>query len=63
MLLRYIRVIKDMYAGGRTSIRTPGGVVNDFFVGMGLHQGSFLSPFLFTLVMDEPMRGIQDELH
>jgi len=33
----YIRVIKDMYEGGRTSVRTPGGVTNDFFVGMGLH--------------------------
>jgi len=36
----YIRVIKDMYKGGRTSVRTPGGVTNDFFVGTGLHQGS-----------------------
>jgi len=54
----YIRVIKDMYAGGRTSVRTPRGVIDDFFVGMGLHQGSALSPFLFTLVMDDLMRGI-----
>jgi len=43
----YIRVIKDMRAGGRMSVRTPGGVTNDFFVGMALHQGSALSPFLF----------------
>ena len=58
----YIRVIKDMYEGGRTSVRMPGGVTNDFFIGMDLHQGSALSPFLFTLVMDELTRGIQDEL-
>jgi len=58
----YIRVIKDMYEGGRTSVRTPGGVTNGFFIGMGLHQGSALSPFLFTLVMDVLTRGIQDEL-
>jgi len=51
-----------MYTGGRTSVRTPGGVTNNFFVGIGLHQGSALSPFLFTLVMDELTRGIQDEL-
>jgi len=48
--------------GGRTNVRTPKGVTNDFFVGMGLHQGSALSPFLFTLVMDELTKGIQDGL-
>ena len=28
----YIRVIKDMYEGGRTSVRTLGGVSDDFAV-------------------------------
>jgi len=58
----YIRIIKDMYGGGRTSVRMQGGVTDDFFIGRGLHQSSALSPFLFTLVMDELTRGIQDEL-
>jgi len=58
----YIRVIKDMYEGGRTSVRTPGGVTNDFFIGKGLHQGSALSPVLFTLVLDVLTIEIQDEL-
>ena len=30
----YIRVIKDMYEAGRTSVRTKGGVSNDFIVSM-----------------------------
>ena len=51
-----------MSEGGRTSVRTPGRVTNDFYIGMGLHQGSASNPFLFTLIMDELTRGIQDEV-
>ena len=58
----YIRVIKDMYEGGRTRVRTPEGVSDDFAVSMVFHQGSALSPFLFTLVLDVLTRGIQDEV-
>ena len=47
---------------GRTRVRIPGGATNDFYVGMGLHQGSALSHFLFTLVMDELTKGIQDKV-
>ena len=62
VLPRYIRVIKDMYGEGRTRVRTLGGHTDDFYVGMGLDQGSALRPFLFTIVMDELTIGIQDEL-
>ena len=41
----HIRVIKDMYEGGMTKVMTPGGVSDDFKVGISLHQGSALSPF------------------
>lgn len=60
MLPWYIRVIKDMYEGGRTSVRTPRGVTNDFSIGT--HQGSASSPFLFSLIMDVLTKEIQDEL-
>jgi len=33
----YIRVIKDMYEGGRMNVRTPGEVSNDFAFSMSLH--------------------------
>ena len=55
----YMRVIKDMYDGIRTRVRTLVGVTNDFPIGTGLHQGSVLSPFLFTIVMDELTRGFK----
>jgi len=51
-----------MYEGGMTNVRTFGGVISDFYVSMSIYQGSALSYFLFTLVVDEFTKGIQDEL-
>ena len=51
-----------MYEGERMSVRALGEVTEDFSVCMGLHQGSILSSFLFTLVVDELILGIQNEL-
>ncbi|VFQ99294.1 unnamed protein product [Cuscuta campestris] len=56
----YTRAIKDMYDGAMTKVRTSRGVSDSFSVGMGLHQGSALSPFLFALVMDVLTQGVQD---
>ena len=38
------------------------GDTEDFLIDIGLHQGSALSHFLFTTVMDELTRGIKDEI-
>ena len=38
------------------------GGTDDFPIDIGLHQGVALSSFLFTIVMDELTRGIQDEI-
>ena len=45
---RYIQVIRDMYDDARTIVRTPVGDTAAFPVDVGLHQGSALSPFMFT---------------
>ncbi|KAF3642601.1 AT-hook motif nuclear-localized protein 1 [Capsicum annuum] len=58
----YIRVIKDMYEGAKTQVRTAGGDSEHFTVRTGLHQGSTLSPFLFALVMDVLTWRIQGEV-
>ncbi|XP_024017031.1 uncharacterized protein LOC112090299 [Morus notabilis] len=60
--VRYIKVIKDMYDGVVTSVRTAGGYTAEFPILIGLHQGSTLRPYLFTVVMDELIREIQDRI-
>ncbi|XP_075084918.1 uncharacterized protein LOC142168153 [Nicotiana tabacum] len=57
----YTRVIKDMYDGVKTRVRTVGGDSNYFPVMMGLHQGSTLIPFLFDLAMDVLIHHIHEE--
>ena len=51
-----------MYDGVRTRVRTLVRDTDDFPIDIGLHQGSAVSPFLFTIVMDELTRGIQDKI-
>jgi len=51
-----------MYEGVTTKIRTVLGDTADFPTDIELHQGSALSPFLFTTVMDELPREIQAEI-
>ncbi|XP_070048656.1 secreted RxLR effector protein 78-like [Nicotiana tomentosiformis] len=57
--IAYIRVIKDMYEGDKTRVRTAGGDSKHFPVEMGLHQGSGLSLFLFALALGVLTRHIQ----
>ncbi|KAL6564650.1 hypothetical protein OROMI_016100 [Orobanche minor] len=59
---KYIDIIKDMYEGASTSVRTNVGRTEEFPITIGVHQGSALSPFLFAIVMDELTRGIQNDV-
>ena len=45
---KYITLIKDMYSDIVTSVRTCDGDTDAFPIKIGLHQGSALSPYLFT---------------
>nr|GEV63279.1 hypothetical protein [Tanacetum cinerariifolium] len=58
----YSRVIKDMYDGVKTRVRTTMGSTEYFPVEVGLHQGSAISPYLFTLILDELSRRIQESI-
>ena len=47
MPLTYMRVIKDMYDGVRTKVRTLVGDTDDFPIDMGASSGVSAEPFSF----------------
>ena len=57
----YIRIIKDMYDGATTTVRSAAGLAEKFKVGAGLRQGSALSPFLFVIIMDKLTEDIRKD--
>nr|GEU56233.1 hypothetical protein [Tanacetum cinerariifolium] len=59
---RYSRVIKDIYEGAKTRVRTTAGNTYFFLLEVGLYQGSIISPYLFTLILDELSKGIQKDI-
>ena len=54
-------IVKDMYDGARTTVRSAARLTEEFKVGVGLHQGSALSPFLFTIIMDKLTENIRKD--
>ena len=49
---KYVMIVQDMYEGARTRVKISVGITYMIPVGVGLHQGSSLSPYLFTMIMD-----------
>ncbi|KAK3560002.1 hypothetical protein QTP86_033748 [Hemibagrus guttatus] len=58
---KYVRVMQDMYERSRTVVRCAVGQTEEFKVEVGLHQGLALSPFLFTIVMDQLSEEVRQE--
>ena len=57
----YVTIIKDMYDGATTTVRSAAGLTEEFKVGVGLHQGSALSPFLFAIILDKLTEDIRKD--
>ena len=58
----YIRIIKDTYDGATTTtVRSAAELTMEFKVGVGLHQGSALSPLLFAIIMDKLTEDIRKD--
>jgi hypothetical protein len=51
-----------MYTNIVTCIRTCDDESDAFSIKIGLYQGSSLSPYIFTLVMDEIINDIQGDI-
>ena len=51
-----------MYDGTTTTVRSAAGLTEKFKVGVGLHQGSALSPFLFAITMDLLTENIRKDV-
>ena len=60
--LKYIELIKDIYDGSITSVRTSGGITSEFPITIDLHQELALSLHIFALVMNEITKSIQVEV-
>ena len=56
----YIKIIKDMYDGATTTVGSAAGLTEEFKVGVGLHQGSALSPFFFAIIIDKRTEEIRN---
>ena len=56
----YINIIRDMYAGCKTSVMTSAGKTKGIEIEAGLHQGSALSPLLFVIIIDVITEEIEE---
>ena len=63
---RLVRAVMQLYEGASTMVKVGNGMSDAFSVGVGVHQGSVLSPLLFAIVMDvvcgEVMEGLLFEI-
>ena len=54
---RLIRLVMMLYNGSKSRIRVAGGLSDVFEIGVGVHQGSVLSPLLFIIIMEEATKS------
>ena len=49
---KLVRMVMETYQDCKTAVRTIEGLSREFEIGVGIHQGSALSPLLFAVIID-----------
>jgi hypothetical protein len=57
-----VKAIKAMYEGVTTAVKLKSGESKEFEVQVGVHQGSVLSPLLFTIVLEALSKEFREGL-
>ena len=52
-----VKMVQAMYKNARSRVRVGDTYTDEFEVGVGVHQGSVLSPLLFIIVLEALSRG------
>ena len=47
-----VKAVMSLYEGSRTKVRVGSGLLEEFGVRVGVHQGSVISPLIFVIVVD-----------
>ncbi|CAK1577876.1 unnamed protein product [Parnassius mnemosyne] len=55
----YVEIVRDMYRNSDSIVRTAVGDTTPFTITIGVHQGSVLSPYLFSVILDELSASVQ----
>ena len=55
-----VNAVMALYEGTKSSVKTLAGVSEGFEIGVGVHQGSALSPLLFITVMEEATKEARE---
>jgi len=50
---RMVQAFMALYVNYRTRVKTVGGILEEFYILVGVHQSSVLSPLYFFIIMDE----------
>jgi len=58
----YLNMAHDMYEDSSIRVNIRCIVTEDYSIGVGVHQGFSLSPYLLFVVMDKVAKEIQGEL-